>query len=314
MKSYRRSLGSLDCLVFFEAAARHLSFTAAAGELFVTQAAVSKRIRQLEDFLGVFLFHRHGRNLSLTREGETLSGNAAMVLDYLDASFQSVSVNEDVAVKICANSAVSVFWLQPRMKAFSLSDEACAVSLATIDRWNDQLSSENDLAIFYCDGNVPGWTCVEILDECLVPVASSHLIERFDGDLVSDFPSIDKPEKPFLLNYPRIGPESNNWETWAKQVGFPELPNWPQRDCTTYAQTIGRALDGEGIALASVALVESELRTGQLRRLGSHQLNSPLKYYLAYPMTRTIRKNTEKVFEYLIGQSDRQTAVRELIR
>lgn len=89
MVEYRRRMPSLDALVFFEAAARHNSFTAAATELFVTQAAVSKRIKELESRLGVPLFDRDGRRLSLTDAGRRLYERAAMALEYLDEAIAS---------------------------------------------------------------------------------------------------------------------------------------------------------------------------------------------------------------------------------
>ncbi|USG59546.1 LysR substrate-binding domain-containing protein [Sneathiella marina] len=297
---------SLDCLVFFEAASRHLNFTQAASELFVTQAAVSKRVGQLESRLGVALFHRLGPNLSLTAEGERLQGNATLALDYLDMTFQSISGEAVSAVSISANSAVSMFWLQPRMKIFGLSDEACAVNLITTDRTNDQLSTESDLAIIYSDENVPGWHCTPILEERLVPVVAPSLLERLKLVPQISLLGFGSCEKPTLLNYPRIGPESNNWDTWTEQLDLEETATWPKKEYATYAQTIGRALNGEGVALASVSLIERELRSGQLCCLSQDSLLSRFSYCLAYPRARAMRKNTRLVFEFVIGQARRQ--------
>lgn len=306
MKNYRRNLPSLGSLVFFEAAARHLSFTRAATELYVTQAAVSKRIQQLEISLGVGLFDRNGRNLSLTHEGERLKESTGMVLDYLESIFQTVSSMPDHAISISANSAVSMFWLQPRMKVFGLSDHACAVNLITNDKTNDQLSSETDLAIIFGEGSIPGWTGIPILEERLVPVATPSYVERLNLVPHKRFTSVVTVADPTLLNYPRLGPESNNWDTWAEKLDLLEILNWPQLECATYAQSIGKAMNGEGVALASVSLIENELKTGQLRCLCHDALVSSRKYLLAHPQARPMRDSTKQVFDFLVQQAEQQ--------
>lgn len=306
MKSYRRSMPPLDCLVFFEAAARHLSFTKAASELFVTQAAVSKRIHQLEQSLSIQLFTRKGRHLSLTAEGETLQNSVVMAMGYLEKSLQSLSAPENNAVSISANNAVSMFWLQPRLKIFGLSDDACALNLIVTDNMNDQLSAETDLAIIYCDEDEPGWQSTAILEERLVPVAAPSLIERLSLSPQSRLLDVVTDGQPTLLNYPRTGPESNNWDTWIEKMGLLEIAAWPRKECTTYAQSIGLALEGDGVALASVALIENEIRSGQLRRLSDDVLTSTRKYYLAFPHTRPLRENTRQVYEFLIEQANQQ--------
>ncbi len=312
MIRYRRTLGSLDGLVFFEAAARHLNFTRAAEELYVTQAAVSKRIQNLETVLGIPLFQRNGRTLSLTEEGEALSKNVSISLEFMDSAVQSVLANSDADVRICANSAVSLFWLQPRVKAFSLSDDSCPVGLSMVDRLSDQLSSDGDLAIVYTDGNLPGWNCVELFEEHLLPMASPKLVGRSTSGF--DFPiQVSGIEPPPLLNYPRIGPESNNWETWQRHVGAKGVMTHKIRDCPTYAHTIGRALEGQGIALGSVALVEKELSSGLLCCLGDQKLVSPYKYFIAYPKTKPLRPSVEKFLNYLVDEADRQASVSQLV-
>ncbi len=104
MKLYRQSLPPLEALVFFESAARYRNFTRAASELYVSQAAVSKRIKQLEDWLGVWLFERYGRMLELTESGMQLSEKVAMGLDYLEASLLSTRGLSRTSIRIAANS------------------------------------------------------------------------------------------------------------------------------------------------------------------------------------------------------------------
>ncbi len=177
----------------------------------MTQAAVSKRIRQLENWFGTALFIRSGRSLVLSEQGKQLLERAAMALDYLEAAVQALSDNDTTAVRVSVNSSIFMFWLLPRIKTFGLSDNACSVDLMTSDNPGDQLSADNDLSIVYSDGNIPGWECFLLLKEELAPVASPELADKLhacpDGGLLE----LAHTVPPALLNYTRIVP------TWFKR-------------------------------------------------------------------------------------------------
>lgn len=302
MKFYRRTLPSLDSLKFFEAASRCMNFTEAASELYVSQAAVSKRIQQLENTLGVQLFFREGRHLELTEQGKQLRGKAAMALDYLETAINDLTSNNIDTVRISSNSAVSLFWLLPRMKVFGLSDQACAVDLVTTDKQGELASTDCDLSIVYSDGKSAEWNCTLLFREELAPVASPDLIDRLvtsqndraPGSL-ADFPPTT------LLNYARAAPDWINWDVWIEKIKIPELREWPTKSCMTYAHTIGRACEGEGIALGSLGLLNDELKTGQLVRLGSEKLVSDRGYYLAHPSNKNVQPTTRQVFDFLLN-------------
>lgn len=141
MKKYRRKLPSLDGLVFLEAAARHNSFTMAAEELCVTQAAVSKRSKELESLLGLQLFHREGRKLELTKTGRRLYERTTMALDFLEDSIAGELDEQNEVVQVATNSAVSVFWLGPKLSELRVRNDAGAIRVFTSDRLQDLLSS-----------------------------------------------------------------------------------------------------------------------------------------------------------------------------
>ena len=177
MKRYRSSLPPLDALIFFEAAARENSFTRSAAELNVTQAAVSKRIRELEAHLGVPLFERRGRKLVLTRAGAALHDKTVMALEFLDSACKSLRDDGGEIVRIAANTAISHFWLGPRLKTFGLTDPPPAVEVRTSDRLSDIVDGENDLAVIYGYGDTPGWECTRLFPERLVAVASPDYLQ-----------------------------------------------------------------------------------------------------------------------------------------
>ncbi len=279
-----------------------MNFTEAASELYVNQAAVSKRIQQLESTLGVQLFFRVGRHLELTEQGKQLRGKTAIALDYLETAINDLTSSNIDTVRISSNSAVSLFWLLPRMKIFGLSDLACAVDLVTTDKQGELTSTGCDLSIIYSDGKSAEWNCTLLFKEELAPVASPDMISRLvttQTDCVSgslaDFPPTT------LLNYERAAPDWINWGVWIEKINIPELLEWPTKPCMTYAHTIGRALEGEGIALGSLALLDDELKSGQLVRLGSEKLATDRGYYLAHPSNKNVQPTTQQVFDFLLN-------------
>lgn len=278
MESYRKNLPPLDTLTFFESAARHRSFTAAARELFVSQAAVSKRIRQLEDWLRAPLFERRGRGLVLTAAGARLAERVAVSLDFLDQAISELRAPASPVVSIASMTAVAMFWLQPRLRAFGLGDEACAFSLVSTDTQGELLRPAHDLVVIYCDGRVPGWQGRRLFGEKLVPVAAPDLLGR-TRSLAALAQDADRPP---LLDYPRRGPDWIDWGRWAALTGNAAVADWPKRPCASYTQSIGLALRGAGIALGSLPLLQSEIAAGRLCPLAPEELVTGMGYYLLW--------------------------------
>jgi LysR family glycine cleavage system transcriptional activator len=298
MNKFRRILPSLDALVFFEAAARHNSFTRAAGELYVTQAAVSKRIRELEARLGLDLFRRDGRLLSLTRDGHRFYERVGTALEFLDDACRQAAGEHTETVRIAANSAVSLLWLPPRLKRFGLGEQAVNVNLATSDRLADTLDPDNDLVVAYGNGEIPGWHTELLFLEKLVPVAApGYLANIGNGD---ESAGLEFNTLPTLLEYQRLAPDWINWKTWIERTGSEEFRTCPTRSCRTYAQAIGAALEGKGLALGSRGLLDAELNSNQLRVVGEHELVSGKGYYLAHPARRKPESGAKALRNFLI--------------
>jgi LysR family glycine cleavage system transcriptional activator len=295
MQVYRKSLPPLDTLVFFEAAMRHLNFTEAADELFVTQAAVSKRIRQLEDWLGVDLFERSGRRLQPTEAGVYLGEKTGMTLDYLTQALSALKVPERPVARIASVTALAAFWLQPKLKDFALSEEACLFNLATADDLGDLLNPVHDVVILHGDGRFPGWHSEVLFQEALTPVGMPDLIEtlRLGGN--------GKP--PALLNYPRLAPNWIDWPGWIQRSGRADLKDWPVHMCASYNQSIGRALKGQGIALGALPLLQEEISAGRLVPLDGATLKTGMGYFIAWPKMRPLGVEAERLKNALLSGS-----------
>ncbi|MEN9061748.1 MULTISPECIES: LysR family transcriptional regulator [Ponticoccus] len=293
MQQYRKSLPPLDTLVFFECALRCGSFTDAAEELFVSQAAVSKRIRQLEEWLGVRLFDRRSSRLTPTVEARRLGDRVSTTLEFLTQSIEEVRTPSQPMVRLASMSAVGMFWLQPRLQRFALGDAACMFSLTQSDDISLLFSEENDLVVVYGDGAFPGWSATRVLGEELAPVADPAVAERLAARGV--LADADAP----LLDYHRVSPDWINWDVWGDRLDL-ALPQDDLRiQCSSYAQSVGYALEGRGVALGSLPLLEQEVATGQLARLQQPSYKGPGGYWLASPKGRKVSQEAENMFRAL---------------
>ncbi|WP_209080232.1 LysR family transcriptional regulator [Shimia sp. R9_3] len=275
--------------MFFEAVMRNGGFTAASAELYVSQAAVSKRIRQLEDWLGTPLFDRGARKLTPTPAAKKLVEPVSMALDYLNSSLKTIKPQAKSQVRIATNSAVSVFWLLPRLRAFALSDASCVVENIVSDDPGALISAEHDLAIIY--GNAPpdGWTGVRLMDEELVPVIARDRVSAFQN----------MPHSLLLLDYQRHAPDWINWDVWKKQYPGSALSKLPRQMCETYSQSIGRALAGEGIALGSRALLQIELRSGTLLAMDDDRYWTGKSYFLVHRLGTPLHAGAKDFAHFL---------------
>ena len=301
MKKYRRQLPSLDALVFFEAAARHNSFTQAATELYVTQAAVSKRIRELEARLGVDLFERNGRKLALTDIGRRLHERTDMALEYLEDACRLAKGEESKTIRIAANSAVSLLWLAPRIREFGLSENSASVNLFTSDIVGDTMNPENDLVISYGYGDTPGWVGELLFVERLVPVATPGYLDSMGIDSRINLQSDSKklPEL-VLLEYERLAPDWINWQLWIEKSQLTEMSKFRRVLKQSYAQTVGAALNGQGLALGNPALIENELSSGRLCIVGNAEWTSSRGYYLLQPHNKKLSVAAEQLRKKLL--------------
>lgn len=285
MTANRKTLPPLDTLIFFDTVMRHGSFTQAASELHVTQAAVSKRIRQLEDWLGVALFVRDKPRLTPTPAADSLFEKVGVTLEFLTQGLDAVRAPEDPPVNLAAMAAVSMFWLQPRLRVFALGESACPINLTTTDHPRDLTAARHDLTVLYGDGQFPGRTAQLLCAETLVPMAA---------------PSTDPAQMP-LLSYPLRGPDWIGWDKWHAQTGQGALAHHPRLQCASYAQSVGRALQGDGIVLGSLPLLQDEVQRGTLAALPGPQLDTGKGYYLTMPQGRVASDNAARLWAFLAG-------------
>lgn len=302
MKSYRKSLPPLDSLLFFNAVANNRNLNNAAEELFVTQAAVSKRIQRFEEWLGTPLFFRDGRKLQITEAGAGLAADVEIALDFLERAIDKVKAPEQPVVRIAANAAVSMFWLYEQLKVFSLSDNSCNVNVSTTDSTVELQSDDHDLIILYCDGNVPGWKTISLMGGELVPAGTPEIAEKAETTAMFDG-AAPTGDEPALLEYVNLTPDWINWKLWLKQKGFSDISVWHTNSCTSYLQSVGKALKGEGIVLANSDMLEAEFRSGKLVRIGEVGLTPKKSYFLCYKENVPLAQSTIKLRDFLTNDT-----------
>ena len=298
MKLYRKTLPPLDSLLFFNAVANNPSLNSAADELFVTQAAVSKRIQRFEEWLGTPLFSRDGRALQITEAGAGLAADVEIALDFLERAIDKVKAPEQPVVRIAANAAISMFWLYRHLKEFSLSDDSCNVSVSTTDSTVELLSDAHDLAILYCDGNVPGWEAINLLGGKLVPAATPEVAKL--AETTAMFGTTGRTgDEPPLLEYANLTPDWINWQIWLRQLGFTDISAWSTIPCNSYIHSVGKALKGEGIVLANSDMLKAEFQSGRLMKIGNVSLTPKKSYYLCHKENTPLSKSTIKLRDFL---------------
>lgn len=295
----------LEAFRVFDAACRHMNFSRAGRELNITQAAVSRRIKGLEDHLGTQLFTRSGKNLALTARGERLFQRVRATLDYLEESLEPFRTGAGQSIALAASGSVSHLWLGARLRDFSRDNPDVALRLTTSDSPADLASENNDLVILYSAGDHPRWELTPLLAEELAPVAAPAYIarKRLDPATVTpaDLAGLD------LIDYERFNANWISFRPWLERVAPQACRPMPRPHLTfsTYALAIDAALSGDGVALGSLGLIAGHLAEGRLVQLGRASLSTGYGYHLGLPKFRTVPPAVLRLHENLLSSRTR---------
>lgn len=247
----------------FEAAARHLSFTKAGEELFLTQSAVSRQIKELEEQLGVELFQRRHRGLALTEAGKSFYASAAQVLTTMRAATDRLRAQAGKkALSVTTTHSFAALWLIPRLAGFTRGHPGVDVRITAETRVQDLERDGLDLAIRHGPASLAGSSAVRLFGERVFPVCSPKLLKdksrplAVPGDL----------RHHVLLQYD--DPEGRHpwlhWKTWLEVERIADLRPAGTLSFSGYEQIIPAALAGHGVALGRSPLVKDLLASGEL--------------------------------------------------
>jgi len=282
MTRRRYNLPHLAFFQGFEAAARTLSFTKAAEELFVTQSAVSRQIKALEDNLGLKLFERRPRSLTLTEDGQSLYRIATDVLDRLQIAIDRLRAESRASqLSITTTTGFASLWLIPRLSRFTALHPDIDVRIsATTDMLNLERSLI-DLAIRYCKPETVPQGAVRLFGEEMIPVCSRALLH----DKTRPLKRPQDLAHHTLLHFDYAGAETMymDWGTWLTALGIGELKSGGALHFSQYEQMIQAAISGQGVALGRGLLANPTCLDGgsQSAQIGRSRQIGKVVFFLA---------------------------------
>lgn len=276
MSSRPEPLPPLQNLRAFEAAARLASFTAAARELCLTQGAVSRQIRTLEERLRIPLFERGDRGVRLTPEGLRYQ---VVVTDALHAIARATAEvagrGGDTAVTVGTSSAIASLWLMPRLTGFRRSQPDLDIRVLASDRDFERSSDEVDLVIEYARGTPADEHMACLFDEEIFPVCSPDYLA---GRAAPTSPEALPAETLLVLDDDH--PDWMGWSEWLARAGVESRPLRHPIRINSYPTLLQAAAAGEGIALGWHHLVDDFLAAGTLEPLLRGSITAPGAFYL----------------------------------
>ena len=256
------AMPALDLLVGFEAAARHLSFTKAGEELYLTQSAVSRQIKDLEDQLGLPLFQRRHRALALTEAGQQFYAVAAQVITTMRAATERLrsQAGKRRPLAVTTTASFAALWLIPRLAGFTRHHPDVDVRITADTRVQDLERDGLDLAIRHGPASLAGPNAIRLFGERVFPVCSPKLLKKTP---------LKKPEDlkhHVLLQYhdPDVRHPWLHWNTWLEVARVADLRPAGRLSFSGYEQIIPAAVAGHGVALGRSPLVEDLIEAREL--------------------------------------------------
>ena len=270
-----RRLPSLNGLRAFEAAARHGSFVGAAAELNVTQAAVSRMVRLLEERLGLQLFERRPNGLVLTAQGTMLQPGLTTAFDAIAQHMAKVIASQSAPVlTLGVGASFAMRWLIPRLAGFHAKHPEIEVRLATggaVNPFNDEWTC----GILLGNGDFEGYAAEHLFSAELIPVCAPAIASRLSepADLASE-------------NLLQVGHAPEDWALWLDVAGLNVPPATRTITFGNYGMAVQAAIDGLGVTIALRSYVDDDLRKGKLVAPFPLAVSKGRAWYLVYRQYR----------------------------
>jgi LysR family transcriptional regulator, glycine cleavage system transcriptional activator len=300
MQKKRFNLPPLDLIQGFEAAARNLSFTKAAEELFITQSAVSRQIRGLEEHLGIALFERRHRALVLTEQGRVLYQAAADLLERLQGVTDRLrAAGAAPHLTVTTTSGFASLWLIPRLKGFTAVHPDVDVRISASYKLVPLERSLVDVAVRYCPEEESPEGAIRLFGEELYPVCSPALVS--DGP--HPLRKLQDLEHHALLHMDGAGGYFD-WNTWLTAQGCADLRPAASLRFDGYEQMIGAALSGQGVAMGIGHLVTSLVTEGRLVAPFSKSMLGRRAYYVVVSSLTGTRPHVQAFVDWLVGEAE----------
>ena len=299
MDNLRHLLPSASNLIVFETAGRHLSFTRAAKELGMSQAAVSYAIRSLEDQLGTPLFHRVHRSVTLTESGRRFHADVTLGLSHIRKSAEDIRGRGQAnTVTIAASTAFASFWMLPRLQRFRDELPDIDLRIQTSDRDLDIRNEAIELGIR--GGRPEDWPDYNsdlLAHEVIEAVASADYIEKHGmAESVAHLTQhrLIHLEEPFRT--------ACDWQQWFLSAGVNGRTANRGLAINDYVLVIQAVMEGQGVALSWRHLTGRLIETGLLRKMTGHRLETGAAFHVIWPKARPLTPQSERVLTWLIKE------------
>lgn len=286
-----KRLPNLTALRAFEAAARHQNFSRAAEEVHVTHGAISHQVRALEAELGVSLFSRKGKRLTITPQGARFAQSVSNALQDIAAAAQQLRA--DTQQKRLTVSSIPSFaarWLAPRLGRFMELHSDTELVLQASGQLHDLERDAIDVGIRFGTGHYPGMAVERLMGDSYYPVLSP----RYEGGVL--------PTKITQIKGARLLLSDEPWAPWFKAAGLNMREPTGGVRFQDMSLLIRAALDGEGIALVRHAVVVHEMAQGGLLRLSEIAVKSENDYYMASPPAALQKPQVMAFRAWLLGE------------
>ena len=299
MQSLGSKLPPLKSLVAFEAAARHLSLTRAAGELGISREAVSRQIRVLEEHLGIKLFDRLHRAVALTPSGKKFQSVIQESLEniaYVTGTIRRPS--QPFKITVTATVAIASFWLTPRLAHFRAKHPNVEIHVAVSDTPKNLMADGIDVGLRYGDGKWKGLKSFLLFDGHSFPICAPNYLE--------DSAPLESPAD--LLNHNLINLDgalhaSEDWWWWLKANDVNVPNSFKTLGIDNYDSVIRAALDGQGVALGFRGLVTNLVKQGKLVRPFDGELSKGLAVYLVIPSSVNPAPRVQEFIDWILEEA-----------
>lgn len=294
----RRNLPSPTALLAFEACARLLSFKAAAVELNVSPAAVSRQIRNLETYIGQPLFQRLHRAVALTAAGERLFDPVNQGFAGMATALDSLKkVESDRQVTIGTTVGFAFYWLMPRLARFSEAYPDVTINQIVRDDPVDFSNGTVDLAVRYGAGQWRGLDCRYLFKDRIYPVCSPSLSSASDAPrTVADLAS-----RPLIESHGIAGDHWLDWATWFRYVGH--HTSGIRNRYLNYLIGIQMALNGQGYALGWHSFIGDLVAGGALVKPLDVEIDSPGAFFMTAPVGRSLTPEAAHFADWLVSEA-----------
>ncbi|WP_454695971.1 LysR substrate-binding domain-containing protein [Achromobacter aegrifaciens] len=283
----------------FYMVARTKSLTKAAKELHVGQSAISKQLDVLEKYLGVKLFRREQRGISLTDIGQELGEGIIPAFDQItDATHRIMERGNDNKIRVHTYTTFAAKWLIPRLEDFHKQHPELSVLIMNSAKNIGLEKDRIDFSIQLSTGNQPDTEVDLMFDDIIEPVCSKAFLQKHAPE--SKYPQALLRTRLLVSHYRPKG----EWAMWAKAHGYSaEIANTPHMDFSSSVLTWQAAMDGLGIAIGQTALLTEDIQTGNLVFPFKQPVRTGLSFYLLRPKLRREARKIVLFRDWILQQA-----------